>query len=241
VPEKQFIPLGNESAPAGWTLPPSLTLTPQAIFANFDGTGAAGSFIPTLKIVSDSGHTVASIPQSGSVAAGASVEATWGPFLGGGGGGAASSASVALAYGQGAGGATTPAGTSDVASFATVASSSAALVWSSVTHTNDTLTVNSTGALLAVGSGLFGAGMANQNLYVNCNTQGIFRHTAFLTPQSGDGTPPPEGFSSMMDQCWFDLTSSGSTFNLVFSNGSAFANGPTSAQVAFVFFAGAHT
>jgi len=77
----QYVPLGTVAAPASWTIPPSLEIALEAVFAHFDGSGAGGSFLPTLQIVSDSGHTVCEIPMDASVAAGSSVEATWAPFL----------------------------------------------------------------------------------------------------------------------------------------------------------------
>lgn len=84
-------PLGGvEDAPATWTLPSSLQLDVEAIYAVFDGTLAAGSFIPTVEIVSDAGLTVLEVPQDSTVSAGSSVKASWASFLrnltGGGGG-----------------------------------------------------------------------------------------------------------------------------------------------------------
>lgn len=77
----QFAPLGTVSAPADWNIPSNIVLSPSVVFAHFDGTSATGSFVPTLQILSDSGHVVAEIPQDVTVAAGASCEATWAPFL----------------------------------------------------------------------------------------------------------------------------------------------------------------
>lgn len=69
------------SAPADWNIPSNIVLSPSIVFAHFDGSAAAGSFVPTLQILSDSGHVVAEIPQDVTVAAGSSCEATWAPFL----------------------------------------------------------------------------------------------------------------------------------------------------------------
>lgn len=77
----QFAPLGTVNAPADWNIPTNIVLSPSIVFAHFDGTAAAGSFVPTLQILSDSGHVVAEIPQDVTVAAGSSCEATWAPFL----------------------------------------------------------------------------------------------------------------------------------------------------------------
>lgn len=84
--DTQILPLGSENAPADWTLPKGATVTPKSIFAHFNGTAAAGSFIPTLTIFSDSGDTVANIKQDETITAGSAVDATWAPFLKGGGG-----------------------------------------------------------------------------------------------------------------------------------------------------------
>lgn len=94
----QYVPLGTVGTPASWTIPPSLELAVQAVFASFDGTSAAGSYLPTLQILSDSGHTVVEIPQDASVAAGSSVSASWGSFLRG--ATAAAASSVGIPYAQ---------------------------------------------------------------------------------------------------------------------------------------------
>jgi hypothetical protein len=84
--DRQFAPLGVEPTPAGWELPSGLFLQPKVIFANFDGTLAAGAFLPSLQVVSDSGHVVFEVPVSTAVAAGGSASVTWAPFLRTGGG-----------------------------------------------------------------------------------------------------------------------------------------------------------
>jgi len=78
----QYVPLGTVTAPADWTLPGGLEIQLETVFAHFNGASASGSFLPTLEIISDSGHTVVQIPMDASVASGSSVEATWAPFLG---------------------------------------------------------------------------------------------------------------------------------------------------------------
>lgn len=94
--QQQYVPLGQSNAPAGWVLPDTLDLVLETVFAHFDGSGAGGSYLPTLQILSDSGHTIAEIPMDASVAAGASVEATWAPFLRG---AAAAGAALTPQYG----------------------------------------------------------------------------------------------------------------------------------------------
>jgi hypothetical protein len=100
-PEKQIIPLGSAAAPASWTLPPAFSIVPEVVYAMYDGSGAAGAYIPTLEIISDSGHVIGKIPMDNSVAAGSSVEATWAPFLRSGGGAAAASTGLKWAQTNG--------------------------------------------------------------------------------------------------------------------------------------------
>lgn len=57
-------------------------VTPKAVNASFDGSGAAGPFLPCLIIVGRTGHEVARIPAP-QVAAGASAEVSWFPRVGG--------------------------------------------------------------------------------------------------------------------------------------------------------------
>jgi hypothetical protein len=97
-PEKQIIPLGSADAPASWTLPPAFSIIPEVVYAMYDGSGAAGDYIPTLEIISDSGHVIGKIPMDNSVAAGSSVEATWAPFLRSGGGGGAAFSGLKFAH-----------------------------------------------------------------------------------------------------------------------------------------------
>lgn len=78
----QYLPLGVQAAPASWVIPDSVVLDLELLFAHYDGSGAAGNYVPAVEITSDSGDTVGIMKMPSTVAAGASVEATWGPFLG---------------------------------------------------------------------------------------------------------------------------------------------------------------
>lgn len=75
------IRLGDGAAPQSYGVPNATQIVPLAINATFDGTGAAGSFLPTVEIVSDGGVVVARVPCQTTVAAGASAEVTFAPFL----------------------------------------------------------------------------------------------------------------------------------------------------------------
>lgn len=80
MPDTQFVPpLGTTSAPATWNLQAILAIVPKIAFAHYDGTSAAGSFRPCLRVISDSGHVAAECVSEVIVAAGASADVTWFP------------------------------------------------------------------------------------------------------------------------------------------------------------------
>lgn len=74
---------GTASVPASYVVPPTQELSPLVCNATFDGTSAAGSFLPTLEIVSDGGVVIARCPVAvqDAIAAGDSAEVTFAPFL----------------------------------------------------------------------------------------------------------------------------------------------------------------
>lgn len=79
----QLLSESVDAAPKEYELPAGQELVLKSCFADFDGSAATVAWLPTLEIVSDSGHVAASIPMDESVAAGASVEGTFAPFLDG--------------------------------------------------------------------------------------------------------------------------------------------------------------
>ena len=85
----QILAAGSEATPYAYTVPNSQEIVPKAVSAVFDGTGAAGAFLPLLEIVSDAGIVVAQSPAS-SVQSGGTAEVSWFPRVGTGGGAAAS-------------------------------------------------------------------------------------------------------------------------------------------------------
>ena len=93
--DRQFNPLGTVAAPGSWTLPPGLQILLKGVYAEFDGTGAAGSFQPAFEIQTDSGHTQGVFTCGTSVAAGGSADVTWFRGLGAGGSGSATPAASA--------------------------------------------------------------------------------------------------------------------------------------------------
>ena len=79
--DTQTLSLAAQTTPADYVLAATQQLTLGAIHAHFDGSGAGGSYVPTLDIISDSGHTVLSVPQDTTIAAGSNAESSWAPFL----------------------------------------------------------------------------------------------------------------------------------------------------------------
>lgn len=78
--DRQFVaPFGDHAAPADWTLAAALEILPKLAHAKFDGTNAAGSYKPCLRLISDSGHVAAEAVSETIVAAGASADVTWFP------------------------------------------------------------------------------------------------------------------------------------------------------------------
>lgn len=66
-------------APLGYTVPGAQEIDLVAAFASFDGTGAAGAFLPTLRLKASSGQVVWEAIADTAVAAGASADVSWFP------------------------------------------------------------------------------------------------------------------------------------------------------------------
>lgn len=79
--DQQVLVTGQAAAPATFTVPGNGQITPRAVYAHFDGTAAAGSYKPALKITSDGGKLVGIYPISAAdtLAAGVSAEVSWFP------------------------------------------------------------------------------------------------------------------------------------------------------------------
>jgi hypothetical protein len=70
----------RHAAPSTYTLAPNEAFVPESVTASFDGSGAAGAFLPTLSVYAQSGELLARSPAS-EVAAGSSAEVTFAPLL----------------------------------------------------------------------------------------------------------------------------------------------------------------
>lgn len=76
----QILRAPTSSAPSNYTLPDAAELRLKAVYAEFDGSGAAAEFLPTVAIISDSGDVIArACEQEVSVAAGGSADVSWFP------------------------------------------------------------------------------------------------------------------------------------------------------------------
>lgn len=81
MPDVQIRAAGPSAAPLDYVVPGAHEIDITMLSAHFDGTSASVSWLPCIEIVSDGGTSCGLIPMDSPVAAGASVEATWAPFL----------------------------------------------------------------------------------------------------------------------------------------------------------------
>lgn len=77
----QVITRDPAAAPLDIELGASDSLTPQAAFAHFNGSGAAGSFLPAITYYTQDGKVFARAVAPTAVAAGASADVSWFPGL----------------------------------------------------------------------------------------------------------------------------------------------------------------
>jgi hypothetical protein len=68
------------AVPYGYELAPGEAVALSTVAAEFDGSGAAGAFLPALAIYAQSGELLARTFTGDAVAAGASAEVTFSPF-----------------------------------------------------------------------------------------------------------------------------------------------------------------
>jgi hypothetical protein len=81
MPDEQIHPTGTVAVPADYKIPPTAELLLKNAYAHFDGSGAAGSFLPLVRIISDAGSVVVEAVADTTIAAGASADASWFPHL----------------------------------------------------------------------------------------------------------------------------------------------------------------
>jgi hypothetical protein len=236
----QIVRSAADDAPKDYRIPKDAEVVLRAVHATFTDNGAGTDWLPCVTLLSDSDHKIAqALDRSVKVTAGDDAEVSWFPGVKPTGVSTPASTSVAIAFADG-GPQTTPQNTHTWASFGGVSVSDPSVFsWTSVNNPNDTLIVAPAGVLLCIGTALWNVNPATGNIYVDSAQAGIFRHTAWPTPQIGDGHQPPEGFSVLMDQCWINLTANNTAVHFAFSNAAAIASGPTEIQFAALMFVGA--
>jgi hypothetical protein len=87
VADVQILRAPTTAVPSNYTLPDAAELRLKAVYAEFDGSGAAGSFLPCVTLISDSGDVIGrAVDPSSPVAAGGSADVTFFPGVKTGGG-----------------------------------------------------------------------------------------------------------------------------------------------------------
>ncbi len=81
MPDVQIRAAGPSAAPLDYVVPGAHDISIEMLSAHFDGSAAGVAWLPCIEILSDGGTSCGIIPMDAPVAAGASVEATWAPFL----------------------------------------------------------------------------------------------------------------------------------------------------------------
>jgi hypothetical protein len=79
VADVSLIAQAVTTAPEGYTVPGAQEIILKSVFAQYDGTGAGGSYVPTLQILAPNNAVVASCPIGTTLTAGASADVTWFP------------------------------------------------------------------------------------------------------------------------------------------------------------------
>jgi hypothetical protein len=97
--DTQIVNSATHPAPKDYTVPGNAELLLKAVQATYVDNGASGAWLPCVTLISDSGHVIArAIDRSVVIAAGASAEVSWFPWIGGGGGGAGASVGTTWGY-----------------------------------------------------------------------------------------------------------------------------------------------
>lgn len=241
MPSRQFVaPFGTPSAPAEWDISYGLDLLVRTAYASYDGSAAAGAFLPCLRLISDSGHVAVEAVADTEVAAGGSANVSW--FRGGGvgSGGGSGLASVVVGYGilSPNSGPSVPAGGSSLVSFGTTHTSDATLLaWTAP----DTLAFKAPvdGTAQVIASCTWPAGVK-----IDCR---IFSpdgfdvlHDGFDSISGYDATATSNGGPQLMDVTTMIgiVANADVPIHVRLTNGDAGASAPTDVQLAVVFYPG---
>jgi hypothetical protein len=104
VADVQILRSAVSGVPMNYTLPDTAELRLKAVYAEFDDNGAGSDWLPTVTILSDSGHEIArACEQEVKVTAGADADVSWFPRIRRRGGGATPSGTSCQLLGSGNG------------------------------------------------------------------------------------------------------------------------------------------
>lgn len=238
--DRAIVDTSTETAPKDYQLTGAQQLLVKAVRAEIDGSGAAGSYVPTLQQLAPDGQVMWEAPQDTTLAAGASADVSWFPrgVRKGGGGTVNTGAAAARGYNNAA--QTVTAGTTQTSAFGTADTSDATVLsWSTVTHTNDTLTVHTNATVMVLASCLWNVGLAGANLCINHSGGSGIRHGGWDNFQNVSSAPT-DGFASLMDHVWITNGGSGWTITVQLENANGFDTGPQEVGVYAVCLPGAN-
>ena len=225
--DQQILVTGQAAAPAFIRIPGNGQIKPKAANAIFDGTNAAGAFMPAIEIVSDAGIVVARVAAS-TVTAGSSAEVTWAPFLEQPQQAAAvASAEYALGYtdyliGPNSQGQAVNAGAHAVGFFVSALTTNVAVMsWSTAITQYDTLTLHAKGVYLMFFQTLRNTATGDRSSIMISASQKDIPHLPFLCATN------PFGFDQIGQTTYQDytvthVTAGSASFNVQHTNNTAF-------------------
>jgi hypothetical protein len=118
VADVQILRHPTTAVPSNYTLPDTGELRLKAVYAEFDGSGSAGSWLPCVTLISDSGDVIGrAVDPSSPVAAGGSADVTFFPGVKGGAAATSSTPDYLVLLGAGQTVLDPPVGDSDHAKF----------------------------------------------------------------------------------------------------------------------------
>jgi hypothetical protein len=223
-----------------YVVPGSVIATPVSASVIFDGTSAAGAFIPCLTFKTQTGAVIARCPAP-EVAAGDTAEVSWFPSVGSVAAAAPTSTTVAYAQGysdfvDGDAPQTVTAGGTAVGTHAHVTTTdSSILFFDTATTPNDRLRMLAHGTYLVWSTALWERTDVNLTSQImNSNVQG-FRHNSFLP----DGAPgffvPTDGLANSQDYAVFHVTGAGASATVLHQNATGIDRGVEAQFLTAVF------
>jgi hypothetical protein len=82
MPDISILDPTVHAAPKGYTIKGSQEIVIKAVTGSFDGTGAAGNYVPAVQVLDPSGFVVGTYTLGTTLTAGASADVSWFPGLG---------------------------------------------------------------------------------------------------------------------------------------------------------------